>query len=96
MGVVLLRLLLKAQVGLKLPAAVPRSSKSTADSSKEQEQIEKKKEEEKQKAEKAALAIKSDRSGICFCRKKKLKNKMPKRKVVQLLQAHRAIQDPSA
>ncbi|XIL02220.1 hypothetical protein N8B48_08965 [Enterococcus faecium] len=53
MGVVLLRLLLKAQVQLRLPAAVPRSPKVRQIH--REEQIEKKKEEEKQKAEKAAL-----------------------------------------
>ncbi|XIO58408.1 hypothetical protein N8B46_08625 [Enterococcus faecium] len=49
----LLRLLLKAQVQLRLPAAVPRSPKVRQIH--REEQIEKKKEEEKQKAEKAAL-----------------------------------------
>ncbi|XIK45388.1 hypothetical protein N8B63_04775 [Enterococcus faecium] len=53
MGVVLLRLLLKAQVQLRLPAAVPRSPKVRQIHRKNN--IEKKKEEEKQKAEKAAL-----------------------------------------
>ncbi|XIK39862.1 hypothetical protein N8B66_04770 [Enterococcus faecium] len=54
MGVVLLRLLLKAQVQLRLPAAVPRSPK-VRQIHRKNKQIEKKKEEEKQKAEKAAL-----------------------------------------
>ncbi|XIK48313.1 hypothetical protein N8B79_04710 [Enterococcus faecium] len=49
----LLRLLLKAQVQLRLPAAVPRSPKVRQIHRKNN--IEKKKEEEKQKAEKAAL-----------------------------------------
>ncbi|XIK11309.1 hypothetical protein N8B95_04770 [Enterococcus faecium] len=50
----LLRLLLKAQVQLRLPAAVPRSPK-VRQIHRKNKQIEKKKEEEKQKAEKAAL-----------------------------------------
>lgn len=55
MGVVLLRLLLKAQVQLRLPAAVPRSPKVRQIHRKNKNKLKRKKEEEKQKAEKAAL-----------------------------------------
>ena len=55
MGVVLLRLLLKAQVQLKLPAAVPRSPKVRQIHRKNKNKLKRKKKKRNKKAEKAAL-----------------------------------------
>lgn len=55
MGVVLLRLLLKAQVQLRLPAAVPRSPKVRQIHRKNKNKLKRKKKKRNKKAEKAAL-----------------------------------------